>query len=302
MSVATVNVAAPLGGTPVRGGKSRKTNHPDRNDYVDRTDQAFEIFWNNAKCTLSNGKLCEEFDQCKRSNFSKRCESDMRVLKMLNRSLYNPFNSLDEIKGLIITLHYLLENLTPYLRKLPNLNKLEIRGDVFDNTSHASFPAEVGDLSNLETLVISGNKWITSLPAELGKLSKLKTLIIDNNFKIRSLPVELGNLKNLETLKIYSNYSLESLPDQLGNLSNLKTLKIHSNDSLTSLPAALGKLSNLETLVIIENETLELLPDQLGNLSNLKTLKILRNYSLASIPDGLDNLPNLKTKRISLEE
>lgn len=43
MSVASVKIAAPLGGMPVRGGKSLKTNHPDRNNDVDRPDRAFEI-------------------------------------------------------------------------------------------------------------------------------------------------------------------------------------------------------------------------------------------------------------------
>ena len=269
MSVATVNVAAPSSGLPVRGGKNRKTNHPDRNNYVDRTDQAFEIFWNNAKCTLSNGKLCEEFDQCKRSNFLKRCESDTRALKILDRFrvfaqrynhdfiVPNQYNSLDEIEGLELPWYLegdLLLKLSPYLRKFSNLKTLEIMGENSGNISLSSLPAELGDLSNLETLKILHMYSLTSLPAELGKLSKLKTLELGNNLEIRSLPVELGNLKNLETLKIYYNKSLESLPNQLGNLSNLKTLEIWNNDRLRSLP------------------------------------------------DGLDNLPNLKTKRIVLEE
>jgi len=61
------------------------------------------------------------------------------------------------------------------------------------------FPAEIGMLSKLESLEITGN--IYSLPREVGYITSLKALNIGYS-NIKTLPNEIGNLKNLKTLKV----------------------------------------------------------------------------------------------------
>lgn len=71
------------------------------------------------------------------------------------------------------------------------------------------------------------------LPPEIGNLSNLQELILGGN-KLRSLPAELGNLANLLTLDLSYN-ALTSLPPEIGNLSNLVSLQLNNNN-FTCLP------------------------------------------------------------------
>jgi len=77
---------------------------------------------------------------------------------------------------------------------LINLRKLSVASNDL-----MIFPAEIGMLSKLESLEITGN--IYSLPREVGYITSLKALNIGYS-NIKTLPNEIGNLKNLKTLKV----------------------------------------------------------------------------------------------------
>jgi leucine-rich repeat protein SHOC2 len=149
-------------------------------------------------------------------------------------------------------------------------------------------PEEIGNLSNLQKLVLSYNK-LTSLPSEIGNLSNLQKLVLSYN-KLTSLPSEIGNLSNLQYLSLWEN-ELTSLPSEIGNLSNLQTLWLEDNQ-LTSLPSEIGNLSNLQYLSLNHNE-LRSFPSWIGNLSNLQTLWLNGNR-LTSLPSEIGNLSNLQ--------
>jgi Leucine-rich repeat (LRR) protein len=60
------------------------------------------------------------------------------------------------------------------------------------NRELTALPAEIGQLTNLETLRLAGNR-LTALPAEIGQLTSLRRLALDGN-RLTTLPWELADL------------------------------------------------------------------------------------------------------------
>ncbi|KAK3031789.1 hypothetical protein RJ639_036941, partial [Escallonia herrerae] len=58
----------------------------------------------------------------------------------------------------------------------------------------------IGNLTNLQIVLLQNNNLTGSLPSELGKLPKLKTLDLSDNFFTGEIPSSLSNLKSLEYL------------------------------------------------------------------------------------------------------
>ena len=111
-----------------------------------------------------------------------------------------------------------------------------------------SIPAELGMLTNLETLTLSGTQLSGSIPAELGRLTKLVTLTLRSTQLSGSIPAEFGMLTNLEALILTGNELSGSIPAEIGMLTNLETLELQGNQLTGPIPAELGLLTNLETL------------------------------------------------------
>ena len=83
-------------------------------------------------------------------------------------------------------------------------------------TPYFFFPPEIGELSNLTHLNLSGNS-LSKLPSEIWKLSNLLVLNLSRN-QLENLPSEINNLINLAALDI-SNNKLAELPLQIGQLT-----------------------------------------------------------------------------------
>ncbi|MBV6627743.1 MAG: leucine-rich repeat domain-containing protein [Rivularia sp. (in: Bacteria)] len=160
----------------------------------------------------------------------------------------------------------------------------------------SSLPAEIGQLSNLQHLELHGNK-LSSLPAEIGQLTNLQSLGLSYN-QLSSLPVEFGQLSNLQYLGLEYNH-LSSLLAEFGQLTNLQSLDLSYNQ-LSSLPAEFGKLTNLQSLKIWENE-LSNLPVEIGQLINLQSLELTSN-KLGNLPVEIGQLINLQSLDLSYNQ
>ena len=114
-----------------------------------------------------------------------------------------------------------------------------------------------------------------SIPADLGDLTYLDTLNLAQNTLSGLIPADLGYLTYLQTLNLGYNSGLTgSIPADLGNLTNLTTLNLRNNDLSGPIPAALGGLTNLETLELNANSLTGSIPTELGNLTNLLDLYV----------------------------
>ena len=60
-----------------------------------------------------------------------------------------------------------------------------------------SIPTQLGSLSNLTSLAVSGNQLTGTIPTELGNLSNLTFLYLHQNQLTGTIPTELADLSNL---------------------------------------------------------------------------------------------------------
>jgi Leucine-rich repeat (LRR) protein len=166
---------------------------------------------------------------------------------------------------------------------------------LFGNDLSGSIPAELGNLNRLEYLDLEANQLSGSIPAELGNLSGLKSLDLSTNQLSGSIPAELGKLSRLEWIDLSANQLSGSIPAELGKLSRLEWIDLSDNQLSGSIPAELGNLSDLKYLDLGENRLNGSIPAELGNLNRLESIKLYDNQLSGSIPPELGNLIRLQT-------
>ena len=164
-----------------------------------------------------------------------------------------------------------------------------------ENELSGQIPAELGNLSNLESLWLGYNQLSGDIPAELGSLANLGWLWLENNQLSGEIPAELGNLANLVELNFSVNQLSGKIPAELGNLASLEWLWLWDNQLSGEIPVGLGNLANLERLWLNDNQLSGEIPAELGNLTSLGSLDLDGNQLSGEIPGYLGSLANLYT-------
>jgi len=180
--------------------------------------------------------------------------------------------------------------------EIGNLANLEILV-LYSNQLSGSIPPELENLNNLIYLNLAVNQLSGEIPSELGNLSSLVELNLKYNQLSGSIPPELGNLGALVNLKLHYNQLSDSIPPELGNLGELRNLELNNNRLSDSIPSQLGDLDKLFGLNISNNQLIGSIPLQLGNISSLYGLNISNNQLTGTVPD-FSELPNLYDLRI----
>ena len=88
----------------------------------------------------------------------------------------------------------------------------------------------------------------------LGNLTNLQKLILSDNGLSGELPSSLGNLTNLQELVLYNNGFSGELPSSLGSLTNLRKLWLFDTQFSGALPAGLVNLTNLQELHLLNTQ------------------------------------------------
>ena len=88
------------------------------------------------------------------------------------------------------------EGLFDQLANLKHLTTLKMYNVKFDTSE---LPSEVGNLENLESLVITNSK-LSKIPKDLANLKKLTTLDLSNNRIEGYIPYKLMEIEKLSTL------------------------------------------------------------------------------------------------------
>ncbi|GLT50370.1 hypothetical protein SLA2020_238600 [Shorea laevis] len=94
----------------------------------------------------------------------------------------------------------------------------------------------IGNLTNLQTVLLQNNAISGSIPETIGKLEKLQTLDLSSNKFSGEIPSSLGNLKNLNYLRLNNNSLTGSCPESLSNIHGLTLVDLSYNNLSGSLP------------------------------------------------------------------
>ncbi|MHA2251912.1 MAG: leucine-rich repeat domain-containing protein [Candidatus Kariarchaeaceae archaeon] len=150
-------------------------------------------------------------------------------------------------------------------------NRRIISMSFFDSIERSllSLPEEIGNLSELETLLVHKNN-LRVIPQSIGDLSKLRSLDVSDNH-LSEIPSSIVNLKSIGTLNFNQNH-IKYLPENIGRLKNLSVLGI-SNNNIQNIPESISELTKLMILEI-SNNPLESIPKSIAKLPKLKTIWI----------------------------
>ncbi|CAL0315287.1 unnamed protein product [Lupinus luteus] len=106
----------------------------------------------------------------------------------------------------------------------------------------------IGNLTNLQTVLMQDNNISGPIPSEIGRLQKLQTLDLSDNFFTGQLPDSLSNMKGLHYLRINNNSLSGTIPPSIANMTQLAFLDISYNNLSGPVPRL-----NAKTFSIVGN-------------------------------------------------
>ncbi|KAH0747257.1 hypothetical protein KY285_008914 [Solanum tuberosum] len=175
---------------------------------------------------------------------------------------------------------------------LLSLESLDLSGC---NIIDGGLPEDIGSLSSLEKLHLSGNNF-EHLPQSISKLGALQWLELSNCKRLTQLPEDIGSLSSLEQLHLSGN-NFEHLPQSISKLGTLRWLELSDCKRLTQLPEDIGSLSSLKELRLCGNN-FEHLPQSISKLGALQLLYLSNCKRLTQLPEDIGSLSPLKELRL----
>ncbi|MED6152857.1 histidine kinase osmosensor [Stylosanthes scabra] len=106
----------------------------------------------------------------------------------------------------------------------------------------------IGNLTNLQTVLLQENNITGPVPSEIGKLQKLQTLDLSENSFTGQLPDSLSHMNGLQYLRLNNNSLYGAIPSSLTDMSQLAFLDISYNNLSGPVPRI-----NAKTFSIIGN-------------------------------------------------
>ncbi|XP_022864552.1 probable leucine-rich repeat receptor-like protein kinase At5g49770 isoform X1 [Olea europaea var. sylvestris] len=179
--------------------------------------------------------------------------------------------------------------LSPRLGDLRNLNILILAGCSFSG----NIPSELGKLANLSFLALNTNNLTGNIPPSLGKLSELYWLDLAENELTGPLPVsstELGPgldfLKKAKHFHFNKNQLSGEIPEKLfsSDMSLIHVL-FDGNQLEGSIPSTIGKVLTLEVLRLDRNGLTGSVPSNLNHLANITELNLAHNMLTGKLPN-----------------
>ncbi|KAL6130510.1 hypothetical protein ACLB2K_068889 [Fragaria x ananassa] len=145
----------------------------------------------------------------------------------------------------------------------------QIQGTLPSNLG--SIPNGIGNLVNLQGLVLSANHFSGQIPSEVGKLQKFHSK---------------GNRKfdNLEYLDVSGNMLSGEIPASLGSCIKVEHLNMRGNFFEGTILSSLGSLRGLKEIYISKNNLSGLIPEFLEHFEFLQTLDLSYNNLEGMVP------------------
>ena len=151
-------------------------------------------------------------------------------------------------------------------------------------------PPEIGNLINLDSLILKENQFSGIIPPEIGSLTNLTDLDLGGNQLSGEIPPEIGLLTNLNILDLAGNQLTGTIPPEIGELENLTELELGGNLITGVIPPEIGNLESLTFIHLEYNQFTGSIPSEISNLTNLVWLNFVHNQLTGEIPESICDL------------
>ncbi|URE30425.1 LRR receptor-like serine threonine-protein kinase [Musa troglodytarum] len=145
-----------------------------------------------------------------------------------------------------------------------------------------------------------------TLSGRIGNLTNLQQVLLQNNNISGELPPELGLLPKLQSLDLSNNGFSGSVPESLGHLASLRYLRLNNNSLSGSFPESLSRIPQLSFLDLSYNNLsgpVPLFPTRTFNIvgnplicGNRRTEECSRTAIPSSLPFLLDSSAQKRSK------
>ncbi|XAR58657.1 hypothetical protein NMG60_11014139 [Bertholletia excelsa] len=153
-----------------------------------------------------------------------------------------------------------------------------------------SLDGELGNLTSLRKLILTGTNVSSEIPDGLGDLVSLEQLTLSRNRFTGQVPLNISKLKKLKVLDLSENLFDGEVPEPIGGLSNLLKLDLRSNRFSGNIPESLKGLKNLEFVDLSYNRFSNSgIPLFLSGMSSLKEVYLNGNFLGGEIPEIWEN-------------
>lgn len=155
----------------------------------------------------------------------------------------------------------------------------------FASPTAFSIPPIIGNLTTLTSITYWGqNMKQATIPTELGLLTALTELVLTGNKLNGTFPTELCNLKSLKVLTMQVNALTGTMPTEIGQLTSLQQLILFEVHFSGTIPTEIAKLSFLQVLDLSANRFTGTIPSELSAMSQLTYLSLSTNNLTGSVP------------------
>ncbi len=205
----------------------------------------------------------------------------------LDGSIPPGLGNLRALRSLDLSRNALTGDIPESLGQLTELGFLALS---FNPLNAGPIPSWVGNLRNLEWLILGGTNRTGAIPREIGNLTQLRFLLLFPNRLSGALPIEITGLSGLTWLVLGYNELSGSIPGELSRLSNLEILHLPFNQFSGSIPPQLGQLTRLHTLSLDSNLLTGAIPREIGQIPSLTSLSLSANALRGEVPSEITNL------------
>jgi len=173
----------------------------------------------------------------------------------------------------------------------------------FDNNNLiGTVPDEIGDLTSLIFLDLSGNQLQGIVLSKLTNLINLRTLLLTRNGFTGTIIPEISNLQNLNFISLSVNAFDGVLPTSLRDMTNLRIFFASDNNLAGEIPIEVGQMSSLVQFSSFGNNYTGEIPSEFGNVSILANISLDWNDLTGEIPASIGQLNNLTRIGLSFNQ
>eukprot|EP00261_Vitis_vinifera_P037719 XP_019078962.1 PREDICTED: LRR receptor-like serine/threonine-protein kinase FLS2 [Vitis vinifera] len=210
-------------------------------------------------------------------------KQDFLRLELSRNQLYGTLpNSLSFRQGAMVDLSF--NRLGGPLPLRLNVGSLYLGNNLFSGP----IPLNIGELSSLEVLDVSGNLLNGSIPSSISKLKDLEVIDLSNNHLSGKIPKNWNDLHRLWTIDLSKNKLSGGIPSWMSSKSSLEQLILGDNNLSGEPFPSLRNCTRLQALDLGNNRFSGEIPKWIGErMPSLEQLRLRGNMLIGDIPEQL---------------